>query len=63
MGESCKDVQVLKLININRALTREVKEGGIERGQCVHGLKEDREEEGGGGRKEVWQRGEIREER
>lgn len=34
MAASCKDVRVLKLININRALTREVKEGGIKGGQC-----------------------------
>lgn len=34
VGGSCKDVQILKLINISRALTREVKEGGIKGRWC-----------------------------
>lgn len=40
MGESCKDVRILKLININTGLTGEVTKGGIERGQCGHAWTE-----------------------
>lgn len=51
VGKSYKDVWVLKLININRSLTREVKEGGTERGQCgwawTESGREKEEEEGG----------------